>query len=133
MTGTEIAELAAAGIAAGVLAGLFGVGGGIIFVPALVVVAGLGQVDATATSLLAMIPVVLAGVWRQHVYGNVRWRAGLLVGALSAGGVAGGVALAEALPEHALRILFAVLLLLTAARLVWSQRPRRDAENGSEI
>ena len=52
----ELVELVLAGIGAGVLAGMFGVGGGILFVPALVLVADLGQLEATATSLAAMIP-----------------------------------------------------------------------------
>ena len=62
------------GIAAGVLAGMFGVGGGILFVPTLVAL-GLSQHDATGTSLLAILPTVAAGTWTQQRYGNVRWRA----------------------------------------------------------
>jgi uncharacterized protein len=123
MTGGAVAALAAVGLAAGVLAGMFGVGGGTLFVPALVIVGDLGQLDATATSLAAMVPVVAVGAWSQRRYGNVRARAALLVGLTSVGGVAGGTALAESLPEEVLRALFAVLLLATAARLVWSQLP----------
>ena len=76
----EIVAMVAAGLAAGVLSGLFGVGGGILFVPALVLIADLSQVEAAATSLAAMIPVVLVGTWRQHGYGNVRWRAAVVIG-----------------------------------------------------
>jgi uncharacterized membrane protein YfcA len=122
VTGGELAELLGLGAAAGLLAGLFGVGGGILFVPALVLAADLAQLDATATSLAAMVPVTAAGAWRQTRYGNVRWRVALVTGLLSVVGVAGGTALAEALPERVLRILFAGLLLVTAARLLWSQR-----------
>ena len=75
------------GFVAGVLAGLFGVGGGILFVPTLVLVLGLTQVHAEATSLLAILPTVLVGAWRQHGYGNVDWRAWLLVGLGSVDGV----------------------------------------------
>jgi uncharacterized membrane protein YfcA len=116
----EIVETVAVGLAAGVLSGMFGVGGGLLFVPALVLIADLSQLDATATSLAAMIPVVLVGLWRQHVAGNVRWREAIVVGLASAGGVAGGTVLADSLPEHALRRLFAMLLLLIAVRLVWT-------------
>lgn len=109
------------GLAAGVLAGLFGVGGGILFVPTLLGL-GLGQLDAEATSLLAILPTVLAGAWRQHGYGNVRWRTALVVGAVSVTGVQVGVLVATALPEHVLRRLFALLLLGVAAQLAWQAR-----------
>jgi uncharacterized protein len=112
------------GFAAGIVAGLFGVGGGILFVPTLVAL-GLGQLDAEATSLLAILPAVAAGTWRQQRYGNVRWRAALLVGVGSLGGVAGGVALAESLPEDVLRRLFALLVLGVAAQLAWRSRRAR--------
>jgi uncharacterized membrane protein YfcA len=107
------------GFLGGVLAGLFGVGGGILFVPTLVLVLGLGQVHAEATSLLAILPVVIAGSWRQQRYGNVDRRAALLLGLGSIAGVAGGVELAKALPEDVLRRLFAVLMLVVAASLAW--------------
>jgi uncharacterized protein len=110
------------GFAAGAISGLFGVGGGVLFVPTLVLVIGLSQLEAQATSLAAIIPVVAVGAWRQHRYGNVRWRPALLLGLASAAGVAGGVALAVALSEDTLRRLFAVLLLVFAARLGWSAR-----------
>ncbi len=110
------------GFAAGAISGMFGVGGGVLFVPTLVLVAGLTQLEAQATSLAAIIPVVLVGAWRQHSYGNVRWRPALVVGLASAAGVAGGVALAVALSEDTLRRLFAGLLLVFAARLAWSAR-----------
>lgn len=112
-------ELVAAvlGFFAGVLAGLFGVGGGVLFVPTLVLVLGLTQVHAQATSLLAIIPTVLAGAWRQHRYGNVNWRAALVLGVGSIAGVEGGVELARALPEGVLRRLFGALMLVVAANL----------------
>jgi uncharacterized membrane protein YfcA len=110
------------GFAAGVVAGLFGVGGGILFVPTLALVLGLHQVPAEATSLLAIIPTVLAGSWRQHRYGNVRWRAALVVGAASIAGVEGGVLAAEALPEATLRRLFGVLMIVVAAQIGWRAR-----------
>lgn len=121
MTGAEIGELIAVGVAAGVLAGTFGVGGGILFVPALVLIGDLAQLEAAATSLAAMVPAVAVGSWRQHHYGNVRWRAGILIGLFAIPGVVAGAALAQALSENVLRTLFAVLLLVTAARLVWPE------------
>ena len=104
------------GLAAGVLAGLFGVGGGILFVPALVAL-GLDQHDALGTSLLAIIPTVLVGSWRQSRYGNVRWRSAAILGVTAAAAAQGGVVLAQALSEVTLRRLFAGLLLLVAVQL----------------
>jgi len=123
---TTILLAVSLGFVAGILSGMFGVGGGILFVPTLVIVLDLAQLSAQATSLAAMIPVVLVGAYRQHRYGNVKWRAALLVGLTSAAGVAAGTVLADALPEHVLRKLFAVLLLFVAAQLAWSRgrRPR---------
>jgi uncharacterized protein len=112
------------GVVAGVLAGMFGVGGGILFVPTLVAL-GLSQHDATGTSLLAILPTVVAGTWRQGRYGNVRGRAALAIGVAAAVTAQGGVLLAEALPDRTLRRLFAVLLLLVAAQIAWrARRPR---------
>jgi uncharacterized membrane protein YfcA len=65
---------------------------------------------------------VLTGAWRQHRYGNVRWRAALVLGVSSIGGVVGGSFLAESLPEHVLEKLFAALLLLVAAQVAWRAR-----------
>ena len=106
------------GIVAGVLAGMFGVGGGILFVPTLTYV-GLSQLHAEATSLLAIIPTVLVGIWRHHSYGNVRWKPALVIGISSIGAAVGGAQVAVSLPESTLRRLFAVLLLLTAAQIAW--------------
>jgi uncharacterized protein len=126
----EIALLLAVGFAAGVLAGLFGVGGGVLFVPALVLVADLSQLEAEATSLLAIIPAAVAGTWQQQRYGNVHWRAALVVALAAIGGVEAGVRVAEALPEDVLRRLFAVLMIAVAAQLVL--RVRRAAPERRE-
>jgi uncharacterized protein len=109
------------GVAAGVFAGLFGVGGGILFVPTLVAL-GLSQHDAIGTSLLAILPTVVAGTWRQQRYGNVRWRAALVLGLTAAAAAQGGVALAEALPDRTLRRLFAALLVLVAGQIAFRAR-----------
>ncbi len=105
------------GALAGMAAGMLGIGGGAIFVPGLVIFLGLSHLDAEATSLLAMIPVALVGAWRQHGYGNVRLRDGLLIGALSPLGVAIGVLVANDVSQRALEISFAALLLFVAAQL----------------
>jgi uncharacterized protein len=122
MSTTTIALALVLGFGAGALSGLFGVGGGILFVPTLALVVGLGQLDAQATSLAAMIPVVAFGAWQQHRAGNVRWKAGIAVGAASVVGVVGGAVLATSLDDDLLRNMFAVFLLLVAAQLLWSTR-----------
>jgi len=104
------------GLAAGVLSGLFGVGGGILFVPVLVAI-GLGQVEAAATSLLAIVPTAGAGIWRQARYGNLRVRSAIVLGVASLAGVEAGVRIATSLPESTLRKLFGLLLLGVAAQL----------------
>jgi uncharacterized membrane protein YfcA len=125
VSATTVALALALGLAAGVLAGMFGVGGGILFVPTLVAL-GLGQVEAQATSLLAILPTVAAGAWNQRRYGNLRIDAALVLGLASVGGVLFGAWIAINLPEAALRRLFAVLLLVVAARLAWrASRSRR--------
>src|SRR3712207_9374559 len=71
---------------------MLGVGGGALFVPALVIFLGLSHLDAEATSLLAIVPVALVGAWRQHRYGNLDVRDGAAVGVLAVGGAGvGGV------------------------------------------
>jgi len=111
------------GVAAGVLAGMFGVGGGILFVPALVVL-GLDQLEAQGTSLLAILPTVVAGTLSQRRYGNLRARTAVVIGLVSIVGVELGARLATELPETTLRRLFALLLFGVAAQLVWRTRRR---------
>lgn len=118
MSAGAIAALVLVGLLAGVIAGLLGVGGGIVFVPGLVIVLGLSQHVAEGTSLLAILPVVIAGAISQRRYGNVRAKDALLIGALSLGGAAAGVSLANALSGKALQIAFAALMLLIAAQLL---------------
>jgi len=109
--------LVALGLAAGMAGGLVGVGGGVLFVPALVVFADQSQLGAEATSLVAIVLVSLVGSWRQRGYGNVRVRDGLVVGLLSPLGVLAGVGLANAVPERALELSFAGVQLVFAWQL----------------
>jgi uncharacterized protein len=123
-----VSEVAAAlmGFAGGMVGGLLGVGGGILFVPALVIFLGESQVRAEATSLLAIVPVAIVAVWRQLGYGNVRVRDGLVIGALSPLGVGIGVVVANELPQRALELIFAGLALVIATQLL--VRALRPAE-----
>jgi uncharacterized membrane protein YfcA len=110
------------GVAAGAAAGLFGVGGGIVFVPTLTIVLGLAQLPAEATSLLAIIPVAVLGSWRQTRAGTVRWRDATTIGLASVASVVAGALVADAAPERALRIGFAMLLVLTGIQLILRTR-----------
>jgi uncharacterized membrane protein YfcA len=102
----------------GMVGGVLGVGGGVVFVPALVIILGESQLEAEATSLLAIVPVALVGTWRQYRNRNVRLRDGLALGLLSVPGVAVGVVVANAVGERALELGFAALILFVALQLV---------------
>jgi uncharacterized membrane protein YfcA len=117
MDAGSIAIAIGLGLAAGMTAGMLGVGGGVIFVPTLVFFLDQGQLDAESTSLLAIIPVAMLGAWRQRGYGNLRVRDGLIVAALAPPGVLLGTALANALSERALELSFAGLQLVFALSL----------------
>jgi uncharacterized protein len=115
-----VSELAAVLIClfGGLTGGLVGVGGGILFVPALVIFLDEPQVRAEATSLLAIVIVAIAGTWRQRTYGNVRLGDAAVIGALSVLGVALGVVVANEVSERTLEVAFAALALVIAAQLV---------------
>jgi uncharacterized membrane protein YfcA len=114
----EYVAAALLGFAGGTLGGLVGVGGGILFVPAVAIFLDQPQVRAEATSLLAIVFVALIGAWRQHGYGNVRVADGVILGAVSPLGVAVGVAVSNAVSERVLELLFAALALVIATQLV---------------
>jgi hypothetical protein len=109
----------AIGLAGGVIAGLMGVGGGVLFVPGLVILVSLTQRQAEATSLLAIVPVALAGAISHDRHGNVRRREGALVGLFALAGAGIGVVIANTLSGAALRTAFAALLLIVAGKLVY--------------
>jgi uncharacterized membrane protein YfcA len=110
----------AIGFVAGAIAGMFGVGGGVLFVPGLAILLGLSQVDAEATSLLAIVPVAIVGAYRQSAYGNLRLRDGLVVGALAVPFAALGVVIVNAVPERAIELAFAALMVYVAIGLLRS-------------
>jgi len=117
MDALDWSGLVALGVAAGMAGGLVGVGGGVLFVPALVVFADQSQLGAESTSLVGIVIVSLVGTWRQRAYGNVRLRDGLVIGVLSPLGVLAGVGLANAVPERALELSFAGVQLVFAWQL----------------
>jgi hypothetical protein len=119
---TSALAIAGLGLVAGVVSGLFGVGGGIIFVPALTLILGRHQLQAEATSLAAIVPVALAGSWRQHREGLVRWETAAIIGATSVAGVLAGAEVATSLSNKALERAFGVFLVVIALQLVLKAR-----------
>jgi uncharacterized protein len=120
------------GLTAGVLSALFGVGGGLIFVPTLILLGDSAHV-AVATSLVAMVPVIIMGAWRQTRYGAVRWREAIVIGLTSVPTAKLGELAANALSNVVLRRAFAVLLFGVAVQLtVRTLRKRGDPESVPE-
>jgi uncharacterized protein len=113
-------ELIAALIAfaGGLAGGLVGVGGGVLFVPALTIFLGLSQVEGESTSLLMIVVVALVGAWRQNAYGNLELRDAIVIGLLSPLGVLIGVVVANEVSQRALELSFAALALYVAYGLV---------------
>jgi uncharacterized protein len=119
------------GLAAGTAAGMLGIGGGIVFVPGLAIFLDQTQIEAEATSLLAIVPVAVVGAWRQLRYGNVRLGDGLWIGVLSPLGVLTGTVVANALSQRALEVAFALFMLVVAYQLTRSAlRPPRQIGRG---
>jgi uncharacterized membrane protein YfcA len=112
-----VLEVILVGFGAGVVSGLFGVGGGVIFVPSLVFLFGMTQAEAQATSLVAIVPVAMVGSYRQNKYGNVAIRDGIVIGLTSLPAALIAVYIANALPETTLKMLFVGLCLYVAYRM----------------
>jgi uncharacterized membrane protein YfcA len=110
--------LAAIGTAAGIFSGLFGVGGGMVMVPLLILLLAFGEREATATSLLAIAVIAAVGVVAHGAYGNVHVAEGLLVGAPAVGGVLAGTWLQQRVPERAVSLVFAAVLTASAVALI---------------
>ena len=119
---SHVALALALGLTGGLLAGLFGVGGGIVFVPALTLGLGLGQLTAEATSLAAIVPVVAVGSFRQNRDGLVHWPSAAVLGGCSLIGVLIGAEIALDLPESTLRRLFAAFLVVSAIQMALRAR-----------
>jgi uncharacterized membrane protein YfcA len=111
-------KLAAIGAAAGVFSGLFGVGGGTVMVPLFILWLGYEEREATGTSLAAIAIIAAAAVIVQLVYGNVHVGDGLLIGIPAVGGVLAGTWMQQRVPRRRLQILFALLLIASAVKLV---------------
>jgi hypothetical protein len=113
----DVVATVAVGFAAGMASGMLGIGGGLLFVPGLVLILGETQLRAEATSLLAIIPVALVGAWRQKRYDNLRLRDAMTIGVLSPIGVLAGVVLANVVSDRLLSYMFAAMLLYFAYTL----------------
>jgi uncharacterized membrane protein YfcA len=111
-------RLAAIGVLAGAFSGLFGVGGGIVMVPLLLLWLGLSERVATATSLCAIVVIAAIAAALQAGYGNVDWSDVLLLAGPAVVGVALGIALQQRLPERAISALFALLLVVISIELI---------------
>jgi uncharacterized membrane protein YfcA len=118
--------VAALGVVAGMISGLLGVGGGIVFVPALTLALGLSQHQAEATSLAAIVPVVAMGSWQQGRAGLVTWSDSVVMGLVSVAGVLGGAQLASSLSDATLKKAFGAFLMLVAVQMAWKARPQRE-------
>lgn len=130
MTPLEAAGLLAIGLSAGFLAGLLGIGGGVLLVPAMVLLMGFDQHVAQGTSLVVIIPAALVGSWTNHRSGTLVLRD---AAALAVGGILGalvGSVSALGLDDVLLRRLFALLLMVTAVRLFVSRRPAQPSAAG---
>lgn len=130
----ELGELIAAvaiGVAGGMLGGLAGVGGGVIFVPGLVVFFGLSQLSAEATSLVAVVLVGIVGAWRQFGYDNLHRRDALVIGLLSPAGVVAGAVVANAVSQRVLELSFAAVMLVFAAQLASRALSPEARESGA--
>jgi uncharacterized membrane protein YfcA len=111
-------RLAAIATGAGLFSGLFGVGGGTVIVPLLVLWLGYGTREATGTSLGAIVVIAAAAMLTQGVYGNLHFGDGLLVGLPAVGGVLAGTALQQRVDPRTVSLLFAALMVATAMTLL---------------
>ena len=114
----KLLRLAAIATVAGAFSGVFGVGGGTLIVPLLLLWLGYGEREATGTSLAAIVIIAAVGALAHGAYGNVDVAKGVLIGVPAAVGVVAGTALQQRVPERAVSVCFAALLLTSAVFLV---------------
>jgi uncharacterized membrane protein YfcA len=114
----RVLQLAAIGTAAGLFSGLFGVGGGTVMVPLLILWFGYGEREATGTSLAAIVLIAAVAAGVQGTYGNLHVAKGALVGIPAVAGVLAGTALQQRIPQRMLSYAFAALLVVTAIALL---------------
>ena len=115
----EIIALIALGLFAGAIAASLGLGGGIIFVPALVVLFGFDQHIAQGTSLAVIFPTAIVATVAHARMGNVRWRLAIPIGIAGIFGAVLGAQIALRLDADLLRRMFGVFLTLLAVRMAW--------------
>ncbi len=120
MSSDRVLKLALTGTAAGLFSGLFGVGGGTVIVPLLVLWLGYGERTATGTSLAAIVVIALMGTVAQGAFGNVDLAKGVLVGVPAVGGVLLGTWIQQRVRTETISLLFALLLIVVAVDLVLS-------------
>jgi uncharacterized protein len=118
MSRDRMLKLAAIGTAAGVFSGLFGVGGGTVIVPLLILWFAYAEREATGTSLAALGPIALVAAITQGLYGNVNLLQGLLIGAPAVAGVIVGTGIQQRIPQRTISLLFAAMLVVIAVQLV---------------
>lgn len=124
-----VLAMAGLGLFTGILSGLLGVGGGVIVVPGMMILFGMGDLVAKGTSLLMMIPTSITGTLANLRRGNTQVRSAVIIGALAVPASFGGVAVAAAVPPQMGSILFAALLLFTSAQLAYRAiKARRNRE-----
>jgi uncharacterized membrane protein YfcA len=111
-------KLAVIGTAAGVFSGLLGVGGGSVIVPLLIIWLGYGEREATGTSMMAIVVIAALAATLQALYGNVNPGNAALVGIPAIGGAVAGTAIQQRVPERAISLLFALLLVVIAVELI---------------
>ncbi len=121
LTGDRLVRAVVVGLLAGFLSGLFGVGGGILMVPALVMVMHLDQRLAHGTSLAAVVPIAVSSTLSYSLSGEVDWVVAAFLALGAIGGAVLGTNLLHALPERVLGWAFAALLVVTALRMLFDQ------------
>ncbi len=122
MTTAQIIILIIVGILSGVLAGVFGVGGAIIVIPALIFILGMSQHEAQGTSLAFMLPPVgILATWNYWKADNVNWKVALILSLTFVVGAYLGSHISINIPDKILRRLFGGLMILIALKMIFSK------------